>query len=60
MVRILLGAPNRIHPEPHLADAGKFIEKLLFEQRSKLEELPELRESDRDVFFDITSSSDTN
>lgn len=39
-VRIPVGAPNRIHLEPHQLGVEHFLEMLRFEQRSKLEELP--------------------
>jgi len=35
-----VGAPTRIHPEPHQLGVEQFLEMLRFEQRAKLEELP--------------------
>ncbi len=39
-VRVPVGAPTRIHLEPHQLGVEQFLEMLRFEQRAKLEELP--------------------
>jgi hypothetical protein len=35
-----MGAPTKIHPEPHQTGVEQFLEMLQFKQRMKLEELP--------------------
>ena len=39
-VRIRVGAPKLIHPEPHAMPVDQFLAMLRFEGRSKLAELP--------------------
>jgi hypothetical protein len=49
-VRFPLGAPQRIHPEPHSLAVEQFLAMVRFEQRGKLAELPDDLVGGRDVF----------
>jgi len=40
MVRISVGAPSRIHSEPHTVVEAQFISMLTFEHREELAQLP--------------------
>lgn len=42
-VRVRLGAPSKIHPEPQPMVVEQFLSMLRFEQRGKLAELPQDR-----------------
>jgi hypothetical protein len=42
-VQVPHGSPKRIHPEPHQIDVEGFFEGLRFDQRSKVEELLDIR-----------------
>ncbi len=41
-VQVLPGSPKRTHPEPLQVGVEQFLEMLRFDQRIKLEELPDI------------------